>query len=133
MEATKPEYLPVHHGEITQQFGPYFRIPGDTEIGVESLLHMYFPDWLLEQMVECTSAYADSRLTYKKHQKKIDELDILLFIAALYYMMGGVVRMPSKSDYFPQGINRSQNQEDHVYLPVEELSYAKEAQHFHFS
>jgi Transposase IS4 len=98
-DGTEPEYSPVHDGEIIQ-FGPYFRIPGGAQIGVESLMQMYFPDWLLEEMVACTRAYADSRLTYNK-QKKVDKSDILRFIAALYYM--GVVRMPAKSDYFSTG------------------------------
>jgi Transposase IS4 len=102
-DGTVPEYSPVHDGEISQ-FGPYFRIPGGAEIGVESLMQMFFPDWLLEQMVECTRAYAESRLTFKK-LKEIDKADVLRFIAALYYM--GVVRMPSKFDYFFTGYVKS--------------------------
>jgi Transposase IS4 len=102
-DGTVPEYSPVHDGEISQ-FGPYFRIPGGAEIGVESLMQMFFPDWLLEQMVVCTRAYAESRLTFKK-LKEIGKADILRFIAALYYM--GVVRMPSKFDYFFTGYVKS--------------------------
>jgi Transposase IS4 len=103
-DGTEAEYSPVHEGEMVQ-FSPYFRLPGGIDVTIDSLIQTFFPAWLLDEWVVCTNAYAASRLPPKR-LKAVEKADILRFVAAIYYM--GVVRMPSKVDYWNTGYVRSE-------------------------
>jgi Transposase IS4 len=80
-----------------EKFSAAFVMPQGADPTPAALCEHYLPDWLLKRMVNSTTAYAASRLQPEKRQE-VTESDILRFIAAISYM--GVVRLPSKRDYF---------------------------------
>jgi Transposase IS4 len=87
---------PVHEREIVP-FSPCFCLPPATGASMEALMHVFFPDSLLDRMVPCTNAYSAQRVEPRK-RRTIGNADLLRFFATLYYM--GVVRISAKTDYF---------------------------------
>ena len=67
------------------------------EPGPLTLTEMFFPDSVLDHMVEKTNAYAASRLPPSKRQP-VNRAELLRFLAIYYFM--GLVRLPSRKDYW---------------------------------
>jgi len=89
-------YQPLFPGEINE-FGPSFELPMGLSFSPASFSGLFFTDDLLAEWAEATNAYAASRLP-RSRRKKVTKSTILRFFAIIYYM--GVVRLPSKEDYF---------------------------------
>lgn len=65
-----------------------------------TMSEIFFPDSLLDQMVDATNSYAASRLPPSKREP-ITRAELLRFYAIYYYM--GLVRLPSRKDYWKGG------------------------------
>ena len=89
-------YTPIFTGE-RQEFGPNFLLPTGCDHTVPAVSELFLPDNMLDGWVIATNAYAASRLS-RRRCRDVSRAHILRFIATVMYM--GVVRLPSKDDYF---------------------------------
>ncbi|KAG7361254.1 transposase IS4 [Nitzschia inconspicua] len=100
LDGRNPTYSPVHDGEI-QPFPPSFTMPqAGTEPTAALLSELFWPDSLLNSIVQSTNSYARSRLPAVKF-KLLSKKDILHFLSTITYM--GLIRLPCKDDYFKIG------------------------------
>ena len=72
----------------------------DLEPSALSFCELFFPDPLIDTMVEKTNSYATSRLPPSRREP-INRAELLRFFAIYYYM--GLVRLPSRRDYWKGG------------------------------
>eukprot|EP00977_Amphora_coffeiformis_P028385 scaffold34942_cov130-Amphora_coffeaeformis.AAC.1 len=61
------------------------------------MTELFFPDTLLDDMVEKSNAYARSWLPPSK-RSDINRAELLRFYAIYYYM--GLIKLPNKRDYW---------------------------------
>jgi hypothetical protein len=108
-------YSPIFDIETVVRHRPYFRLPDDGVNPVDALCHLFLPDRLLQKMVDSTNAYASERLPPER-VKPVRKADVLKFFATIYYM--GVLRMPSKEDYFPTSYQLNREDMPDVWLRI---------------
>lgn len=89
-------YVPIFEGE-RQIFEALFLLPNGCDPSPSSVCELFLPDSLLDAWVSCTNAYAASRL-HPQRLRYVSRMHLLRFISTIMYM--GVVRLPSKDDYF---------------------------------
>lgn len=85
--------------EGTDPFEPVFRLPNGVQPTPQALSELWLPDRLIKKIVTASNAYA-RKLLPRNQVVAVTEEEILRFLAVYYYM--GVVRLPSKEDYFRQ-------------------------------
>jgi hypothetical protein len=89
--------LDDEEGKRKVRHSPSFGMPGGVIPTADSLLLLFFPDELIDQMVRSTNAYAKKKETPARLQP-VDSSDVLRFLAIYYYI--GIVKLPCKRDYW---------------------------------
>jgi hypothetical protein len=95
---------------------------------VTAVTETFLPDTLLDQWVKCTNRYAAAHLPPGR-RKEVSLPEILRFLATIQYM--GVVRLPSKQDYFPG--NRSDELPAHHAILLNKTRFEYLLRWFHSS
>ena len=92
-----PDYAPLFDRSEIQFRSSRFEMPQRITPSVDALQRMFWPDHVISDMVRCTNAYAKDNIAPSRYKEVKDE-EMFKFFAAITYM--GVVRLPSKEDYF---------------------------------
>ena len=92
----QPVFHPVLPKDHTT-FGPSFQLPHGVDATPGALFELFLPDQLLDGWVASTNLYSRARLA-RDRVNPVTRPELLRFLAIIYYM--GVVRLPSKADYF---------------------------------
>lgn len=88
-------YTPLHVNRV--DFDPAFGIPHGVDATPEALCELFLPESTISRIVTSTQAYANNKVTLRNHYP-VDKPSILRLLASIMYM--GLVRLPSKRDYF---------------------------------
>ena len=88
--------------EIPDQFDASFMLPRGVQPTASAMVDMFLSDRFCDRVVKATNNYAKKN-TSKRRFVSVKRKDILNFFGVYQYM--GLVRLPSKDDYFENNGN----------------------------